>query len=90
MRGGASGAIAGRVQVRTPDEWRAALQRLLDAPGVLAEIEAVLLDRSHPQWARALEFASDRAYGRPSQQVEHQGTFTLQHVVTYSEDDSGE
>lgn len=50
---------------RPPDEWRKALRGLASRDEVIAHIETVLVaGPDHPQWFRALEYATDHGFGK--------------------------
>jgi hypothetical protein len=77
-RGPAPGAPnAGRPR----DEWKAALAALASSDEVLAHVRRVLADPDHPQWMRALEYASERGFGKETATVEQSGAVEVR--VTY-------
>lgn len=62
---------------RPKDEWKAALRELASADEVLDAVRAILQDHSHPQFLRALEYASERGYGKEAQGVEGDVRLTI-------------
>lgn len=67
----------GRNGGRPKDEWKAALRALASADEVLDAVAAILSDPSHPQFLRALEYASERGYGKEAQGVEGDVRLTI-------------
>ena len=58
---------------RPPDEWKAQLRGLVGRADVLAHVEAVLAagpGHDHPEFWRALDYATDHGYGRATQAVD--------------------
>lgn len=51
---------------RPRDEWKSALAALVSSDEVLTHVRDVLADPTHPQWMRAMEFASERGFGKES------------------------
>lgn len=58
---------------RPPDEFKAMMAALASRPETLAAVQAILNDPSHGQFIRALEFATERGYGKAAQPLEHTG-----------------
>ena len=70
---------------RPPDEWRDRLRAMASRDEVLEHVSAVLLaGPDHPYFDRALQYATDHGYGRPTQPVEHSGKVTLETLLTAS------
>lgn len=58
---------------RPRDEWKAWLRSLIDSPESRAAIEAVACDPNHPAYARVLQWAAERGYGKETETYEHSG-----------------
>jgi hypothetical protein len=58
---------------RPRDEWKAWLRSLIDSPESRAAIEAVACDPNHPAYARVLQWAAERGYGKETEHVEVTG-----------------
>lgn len=58
---------------RPPDEFKAMLAELASREATLDAVRRILEDPSHPQFLRAMEFATERGYGKVAQAVEHTG-----------------
>lgn len=43
---------------------------MLERKATVKNLEAIMDDPDHPQFMRAVEFASDRAHGKPTQGVD--------------------
>jgi len=70
---------------RPPDEWRDRLRAMASRDEVLEHVSQVLLaGPDHPYFDRALQYATDHGYGRPTQPVEHSGKVTLETLLTAS------
>ena len=70
---------------RPRDEWQAKLREMASSDEVLDHVTTVLrLGPSHPYFDRALQYATDHGYGRPTQPVEHSGKVTLEALLTDS------
>ncbi len=70
---------------RPPDEWRERLRAMASRDEVLNHVSEVLLaGPDHPYFDRALQYATDHGYGRPTQPVEHSGKVTLETLLTAS------
>jgi hypothetical protein len=67
LRGGKPGNRGGG---RTPDEFKARLAELVSRGDVIREVELILTDRNHPQFMRALEWATERAHGKLPNRIE--------------------
>ena len=55
---------------RHSDEFKARMRLLAGSDDVLKAIAAILNDKDHPHFVRALTFAADRGYGRPTQPID--------------------
>lgn len=55
---------------RPRDEFRALLRELASRPETVAGLDAILSDPGHPQYLRALEFVTERGYGKEPQAIE--------------------
>lgn len=75
-----NGGIAGRGPKkgapnagRPRDEWKAWLRSIVDAEETREGIAAILSDHSHPAYAKVLQWAAERGYGKESDHIEHSG-----------------
>lgn len=71
---------------RPRDEFKALLRELASRPETVAGLDAILSDPAHPQYLRALEFVTERGYGKEAQAIE--GGLTL-NVVRRDESSLG-
>ncbi len=56
---------------RPPDEWKRALAQLVTRDSTLTHVKTVLdTGPDHPQFFKALAYATDHGVGRPTQQVD--------------------
>ena len=55
---------------RPADNFVAAMRALAGAAEVLAALRAILADHRHEHFIKALTFAADRGYGRPTQPID--------------------
>ena len=62
---------------RPRDEFRAMLREAASSDTVLAGLQLILKDPSHPQFLKALEFAAERGYGKEVQPMEGGLTLTV-------------
>ena len=67
--GGSNGGAGGR----PPDEFKARMRELASLAEQQGYVEAVLKDPTHPHWMRALEYVTERGYGKAPQTVEVTG-----------------
>src|SRR5688500_455232 len=58
---------------RPPDEFKEMCRRLLADPRAERAVAEILCDKNHPAFATMWRAVSDRAYGRPTQPLEHSG-----------------
>lgn len=67
---------------RPPNAFYIRLQSILDRADTAKNIEKILKNPDHPQYARILEYATDRAFGKVPQAVEqkHEGDITVRVV----------
>lgn len=54
---------------RPKDEWLQLLRELASTNRTMAGLKQILADPAHPHYLKALEFAADRGYGKPTQLV---------------------
>ena len=55
---------------RPADKFIASMRALASAEAVLAALTAILADHHHEHFIKALTFAADRGYGRPTQPID--------------------
>lgn len=55
---------------RPADDFIASMRALASSEELLKAIAAILKDKDHPHFVRALTFAADRGYGRPTQPID--------------------
>lgn len=55
---------------RPPDEFKAALAKLADDAVRAGHVATILTNPDHPQFLRALEWATDRGYGKVETKVD--------------------
>lgn len=58
---------------RPRNEFRLALQAILEQPKVRKAVEKILGNPNHPQFATLWGKAAAFAYGQPTQPIQHQG-----------------
>lgn len=66
---------------RPPDEFKAMLAQLASRDETMAAVRRILEDPGHPQFIRALEYATERGYGKVAQQHEVKGEMEHRHAV---------
>lgn len=67
---------------RPPDQWKAHLRTLVDRAEVLTHIEdALVKGPSDEFFEKALDYATDHGYGRPTQPVGLSGKVTLENLL---------
>lgn len=66
---------------RPPDEFKAMLAALASRDETMAAVRRILDDPSHPQFIRALEYATERGYGKVAQAHEVKGEVEHRHAV---------
>jgi hypothetical protein len=54
---------------RPPDEFKERMAGLASWSEVHTALESILRDPEHPHWMRALEYATERGYGKVTQPV---------------------
>lgn len=73
------GRLGNRSGPRDAQQFRAKLQRLADSKQVAMALRTILQDPQHESFMRAVEFVTERAYGRVPQKVE--GEHVHRHAV---------
>ena len=62
---------------RPPNWLREFCDDLLADPKCKAQVKAILQDKAHPAFAQMWKAVSERAHGKPEQQVEHAGELVI-------------
>lgn len=65
---------------RPPAEYIEWLRGVLESPACKKAIETVLKDPDHPAFAKLQQSCSDRAYGKPLQEVQASGDVNIRVV----------
>ena len=69
---------------RPPDEWKRQLAALVTRDATLAHVRAVLdAGPDHPQFFRALSYATEHGIGRPTQPVDLTPSGTIIQVISH-------
>jgi hypothetical protein len=58
---------------RPKDEFKARMRELASGPETEAALTRILKDSTHPHYMRALAFAAEHGYGKPTDHVELSG-----------------
>lgn len=61
---------------RPKDEFKQRMRALASDEKVEQELIAILSDADHPQFLKALAYATEHGYGRATEHVQHEGTIT--------------
>lgn len=64
-----SGNLGNKGGGRPRNAWKVAARQMLDDPKVQDEIEKIVTDAKHPQFASVLKLLDARAHGAPMQQI---------------------
>jgi hypothetical protein len=62
---------------RPPNWLRQFCDDILASPKCMAEVKAILHDKSHPAFATMWKAVSERAHGKPEQQIDHGGEVVI-------------